>query len=95
MDNLLRPIETAIENLAAATARAALEQRDARSAEAAIASGTKAVEQSPVLWELRLVAAAGGSGFGLERAWRACQEVLGEDALLLATSYRKLHQGEF
>jgi len=35
------------------------ELRDARSAEAALARGLLAVEQSPVLWELRLTGGAG------------------------------------
>jgi len=92
---LVSKVETAVENLAADTARAALALRDARSAEAAVRRGTDAVPGSTALWELRLVAAAAGSGYGLERAWGDCKKTLGADASIVEGTYRRLRQGEF
>ena len=88
-------METEIETTAADAARLALELRDARGAEWAISQGVRAVGDSVVLWELRLVAAAAGSGHGLERAWRDAQERLGADASMLAATYQRLASGAF
>jgi hypothetical protein len=76
--------------------RRGLGLRDARAtAETAVARGLLAVEQSPVLWDLRLAAAAAGSGIGLERAWADCCKALGPDASLVEATYQKLRQGDF
>lgn len=91
----LRRIETTIENLAADTARAAVSARDARSAEAAVAKGMLAIPDSLVLWDSRLVAAAAGSGFGLERAWSEANKTLGGDANQLEPLYRRLQAGDW
>jgi hypothetical protein len=88
-------IETTIETTAADAARLALEQRDARDGEWAVSQGIRALADSVVLWELRLVAAAAGSGYGLERAWRDTQKRLGADASMLAATYRRLASGSF
>jgi hypothetical protein len=95
VEEYLGPMETSIENLAVDTARAALEVCDARSAETAVAQGLQAIKKSPRLWELRLGAAAAGSGFGLERAWQECRRELGADASLLESTYNRLRQGDF
>ena len=88
-------METEIENLAADTARTALELRDARSAEAAIVKGMLALPESLVLWDSRLVAAAAGSGFGLERARSEAKEILGDEAQQLEPLYRRLKDGDW
>ncbi len=95
IEPLLRSVETAIENLAADTARQALAQHDARSAEAAVANGLAAIPASPALWELRLIAAAEGSRYGLERAWAGARQVLGPDAQPLASVYQRLKEGDW
>lgn len=88
-------METTIETTAADAARLALEQRDSRGAEWAVSQGMRALPESLVLWEHRLVAAAAGSGYGLERAWRAAQKRLGADASILAATHQRLASGAF
>jgi hypothetical protein len=95
IDAAVRHIQTTIENLAADVARAALAARDARSAETAIGQGLLAVPGSLVLWDIRLHAAAAGSGYGLERTWTKCQEELGADARALEATYLRLRNGDF
>ena len=88
-------METEIENLAADTARTALQLRDARSAESAIVKGMLALPESLVLWDSRFVAAAAGSGFGLERARSEARKVLGDDAEQLEPLYKRLKDGDW
>jgi DNA-binding SARP family transcriptional activator len=95
IDDTVRQIEAAIERTADDGARLALELRDARTAEAIVTQGLLVAPKSPQLWELRLIAAAAGSGVGLERAWQQAQEALGEDAGLLAATYERLRTGQF
>lgn len=97
-DGILRHVarmETEIENLAAGTARTALQLRDARSAESAIVKGMLALPESLVLWDSRYVAAAAGSGFGLERARSEARKVLGDDAEQLEPLYKRLKDGDW
>jgi hypothetical protein len=50
---------------------------------------------TPLLWELRLGAAAAGSGVGLQRAWTQAESALGEDRGMLAATYERLRTGQF
>jgi hypothetical protein len=95
IDDTVRLIDATIETTAADGARLALELRDARTAEAILTRGLLVASKSPLLWELRLIAAAAGSGVGLERCWQQAQEALGEDAVLLAATYERLRTGQF
>lgn len=91
----VRNLTTRIENVAADTARACLAVRDARNAEWAISQGLLATPTAPVLWELRLTAAAAGSGVGLSRAWEQTRAVLDGDADALAGTYERLRTGQY
>ncbi len=91
----VRHLTTGVETVAVDTARLALELRDARHAEWAIGQGLLAAPEAPVLWELRLIAAAAGSGVGLERAWQQTQATLNGDAGSLALTYERLRTGQF
>jgi len=88
-------IETRIERFAADTARYALDARDARSAEMAVTQGLLVAPGSLALWELRLIAAVGGSGIGLDRAWTMTRNALGPDADTLANTYERLRTGQY
>lgn len=95
VDGWVRHIETTVEAAAADAARLALQLRDARTADWAAYQGLLAVPGSPVLHELRLVAAAGGSGAGLERVWAQTCESLGPDAEALRGTYERLRAGSY
>jgi hypothetical protein len=95
VDQAVRHIETTIERTAADGARLALALHDARTAETLITQGLLAAPESPLLWELRLGAAAAGSGVGLQRAWSQAESALGEDRGLLAATYERLRTGQF
>ncbi len=95
IDQTVRHIETTIERVAADGAHVALGLRDARRAETITTQGLLAAPASPLLWEARLVAAAAGSGVGLERAWHHAKDTLGIDADLLAATYQRLRAGTF
>ena len=93
VDQQVHHMIAAIEAVAHQAANDAVEQHDAPRAESAIGRGLLACPSSPLLWEDRLLAAAAGSGYGLERAWTAARQVLGADALLIEAAYRRLqHQ---
>jgi len=79
-----------IERVAHDAATAALAARDARAADWAISRGLLASPGSPGLLEDRMVAAAAGSGYGVERAWADAQRILGPDAAWLEPAYRSL-----
>jgi hypothetical protein len=93
IDRVVRDVEQTVETVAVDTARHALTRRDTRSAETAITAGLRALPESPILWQLRLIAAAGGSGVGLHRAWADAQRTLGPDAQPLAPVYEALRNG--
>jgi hypothetical protein len=95
VDQAVRHIETAIERTAAEGARLALGLHDARTAETLITQGLLAAPASPLLWELRLGAAAAGSGVGLQRAWAQAEGALGDDRGMLAATYERLRTGQF
>jgi hypothetical protein len=95
VDQAVRHIETTIERTAADGARLALGLHDARTAETLITQGLLAAPASPLLWELRLGAAAAGSGVGLQRAWTQAESALGEDRGMLAATYERLRTGQF
>jgi hypothetical protein len=90
VDQTIRHITTAIEQVAMDAARGALEIREPRAAEWAINQGLLALPASPLLWEARLIAAAAGSGYGLERAWTDAGRALGADLILLQPTRQRL-----
>jgi hypothetical protein len=95
IDQAVRHIETSIERVAVDGARLALELGDARTADTAAGQGILAAPASPTLWELRLVAAAAGSGAGLERVWQQAKKALGDDARMLEATYQRLRTGQY
>jgi hypothetical protein len=90
VDQTIRHMTTAIEQVAVDAARGALDVRDPRGAEWAINQGLVALPASPLLWEARLVAAAAGSGYGVERAWADAGGALGADLVLLQPTLQRL-----
>ena len=85
-----RAMQAQIDRLAHGLAAHLLAANDPAGAELAISQGLTGVPLSVGLWEQRLHAAAGGSGYGLERAWSDAQAILGPDCGLLADTYRQL-----
>ena len=71
VDQQVHHMVATIEAVAHQAANDALQEGDALRAESAISRGLLACPSSPLLWEDRLLAAARGSGYGLEQAWRA------------------------
>ena len=86
----VRRIVTTIETVARDAAAEALGVGEARAAETAIVQGLLASPGCPGLWEDRLLAAAAGSGYGLDRAWADAQQALAGDAALIEATYRRL-----
>ena len=95
VDDTVRHLEHTVETTAVDAARLALDLRNARAAEAAVAAGLRALPGHPSLWELHLIAAAAGSGVGLTNAWARAQARLGPDAGTIAPTYQRLAAGAF
>jgi hypothetical protein len=92
VDDQLRHVTAAVEAAAHQAAGLYLAAGNARQAEWAIGQGLLASPGCVGLWEDRLLGAAAGSGYGLDRAWADANQVLGGDAALLAPTYRRLRE---
>ncbi len=97
IERLVRWWETQISTLAIQTVTAALQQRDARAADQALASALLALPGDPPLWEHRIIAAAAGSGISLDRVWELSgdEHALGQGRSIIEPTYQRLRRGEF
>lgn len=93
IEPVVRTMAARVEDLARRLAALLLGSGDPAGAERAVTRGLAGAPGSVGLWQDRLDAAAGGSGYGLERAWVDARACLGADAGLLAAHYQKLRQG--
>jgi hypothetical protein len=88
----VRLMRAGIEHVARGLADVLLRAGDPAGAEWAVTRGLAGAPGSVGLWQDRFDAAAGGSGYGLERAWTDAQTALRADAALLAAHYKQLRR---
>ena len=92
IEPVVRVMIARVDDLGHRLAGMLLADGDAAGAERAVKRGLVAAVGSVRLWQDRLDAAAGGSGYGLERAWDDARALLGADAGLLASHYQQLRR---